>query len=681
MRTLYLSLVILLTLSTDAFTQQPVTLPGDSVLYAMMKKFSIPALGVGVIENGKISSTKVLGELRKGIPAPDNTLFQVASLTKPLVEMTVLRLVSKKLWSLDEPLFHFWTDPDVVNDPRSKLLTTRHVIAHQSGFVNWRWLHSTGRLAFDFAPGTKTQYSGEGLEYLKKALEAKFKMTLVAIVKKYLFQPDGMNDTHFSWDGTFTEERYAVGHDQSGKSIEIRKNKEVSAADLLMTTISDYTVFAQNVLKKEQLSKSVWNDMIRVQGKDQDARFGLGWEVYHNLPHGEYALLHSGSDPGVRTIVVLFPKSARGIVIFTNSDNGMSIIRELISRSFDIGDELINTVSRTTVKVVYPDVEWEINNDVSKQGWNSDSLDNLRRFIIDSTAATGMVVVQSGKILFEYGDIKQTSYLASCRKSVLSMLYGPFVANKTINLSSTLEQLHIDDIGGLLSIEKKATINDLLTARSGVYHPASNEGDATDRAPKRGSIKPGSYWLYNNWDFNVAGYILEQQTGKTIYQLIDSVLAKPLQMQDWNINEQRKTGDLARSKYPAYHMWFSTRDMARIGYLMLREGKWKSEQVIPADWVKKTTSIVTSYNEASTANTAYFHFGYGYLWWIWDVPYENKYFEGAYSATGAFGQFITVLPKLDMVVAFKTRYEDGKQTPTGSYLTLLNRLIHSAHFP
>jgi CubicO group peptidase (beta-lactamase class C family) len=286
-----------------------------------------------------------------------------------------------------------------------------------------------------------------------------------------------------------------------------------------------------------------------------------------------------------------------------------------------------------------------------------------------------MVVVQSGKILFEYGDTKETSYLASCRKSLLSMLYGPFVQNGTINLLTTIEQLSIDDIGGLLPLEKKATIKDLLTARSGVYHAASNEGDASAMAPARGSVKPGSFWLYNNWDFNVAGYILEKKTGKTIYQLIDTILAKPLALQDWNINEQRKTGDTTKSKYLAYHMWFSTRDMARIGYLMLRKGKWKDKQIIPADWVATSTSVVSTYKKAVEEKTAYYHFGYGYLWWVWDEPYNTGFYKAGYTATGAFGQFITVLPKLDIVVAFKTKYEYGRQTPTDLYLKVLDKLI------
>ena len=340
----------------------------------------------------------------------------------------------------------------------------------------------------------------------------------------------------------------------------------------------------------------------------------------------------------------------------------------------------IVTIAQTSKTIpdstnIYPDNAWEKITDPAAYGWNTDKLKQLRNFIIDSTHTTGMLVIQKGKILFEFGDVQELSYLASCRKSVLSMLYGPFVENGTIRLNTTINQLALDDVGGLLPIEKKATIKDLLTARSGVYHPASNEGDASAMAPKRGSVSPRSFWLYNNWDFNIAGYILEQQTGKNIYTLIDSILAKPLQMQDWKKEAQRKTGDTTRSKYLAYHMWFSTRDMARLGYLMLRKGKWKTKQVLPASWVRTTTLPVTTYKEAEQNKTAYFHFGYGYLWWVWDAPYNKGIYEGAYTASGAFGQFITIIPKLDMVIAHKTKYDYERQVPTDIYLKILDKLI------
>lgn len=327
--------------------------------------------------------------------------------------------------------------------------------------------------------------------------------------------------------------------------------------------------------------------------------------------------------------------------------------------------------------VTYPEQDWESVTNVNEYGWDEKKLEALRKFIIDSAQTTGIVVIQHGRVIFNNGNIEELSYLASCRKSVLSMLYGPFVKNGTINLDETIEQLGLDDIGGLLPIEKKATIKHLLTARSGVYHLASNPGDATDRAPKRGTVEPGRFWLYNNWDFNIAGYIIEKETGRSIYRLIDSILAKPLQMQDWKIDAQRKSGDTTRSKYLAYHMWFSTRDMARIGYLMLRNGKWKNQQIIPSDWIKTTTTPVTTLKEAEENKTAYYQFGYGYLWWPWDAPYNKGVYEGAYTASGAFGQFITVLPKLDLVIAHKTNPDSGRQVSMDVYLKILDKLIAS----
>lgn len=320
---------------------QDIKLLSDSILLSWLEVYKVPAVGIGIIQNGKIKATKVLGSLTKDHPAPLNALFQVASLTKPIVEITTLILVNKNQWTLDEPLYHYWIDPDVSSDSTYKKLTTRHVLTHQSGFVNWRWLHPSGKLTFDFQPGTMTQYSGEGLEYLKRALEIKFKKPLEEIVKHNLFISYNMKDTRFFWDKDMDETRYAVPHNKEGVPYEIRKNKEASAADLLITTIADYTRFGTEVLKKKNISDAVWNDMIKIQAPEQKSRFGLGWEIFPELNNSEYALVHSGSDPGVRTIIILLPKTQRGLVIFTNGDQGMQIILKIISNSLNIGDQLI----------------------------------------------------------------------------------------------------------------------------------------------------------------------------------------------------------------------------------------------------------------------------------------------------------------------------------------------------
>ena len=148
---------------------------------------------------------------------------------------------------------------------------------------------------------------------------------------------------------------------------------------------------------------------------------------------------------------------------------------------------------------------------------------------------TALMVIHRGSVIASHGDEAHLSYIASARKSLVSMTYGPAVARGAIDPDVTLQSLGFDDLGGLLPVERTATIRHLLMARSGVYHPAANLGDASDRAPPRGSVRPGSYFLYNNWDFNALGAIYERLTGRTLYQGFEADIAGPIGMQDWNL--------------------------------------------------------------------------------------------------------------------------------------------------
>ncbi|HEU4712463.1 MAG TPA: serine hydrolase domain-containing protein [Pyrinomonadaceae bacterium] len=330
---------------TYAQTAKPVDLSFAQKLPDWMKETNVPAVGVGIIENGRLKYVKVFGALGKdGPPAPPNTIFQVASLTKPIVEILTLKLVSEGKWKLDEPLAQYWVDPDVQNDPRHKKLTTRHVVTHQSGFPNWRWLNESKKLEFLADPGTKVNYSGEGLEYLARALEKKFNQPLEQIAKKHLFQAYGMTQTRFFWDASMDESRFAVAHDKEGKPNDVRKYTTASAADLLMTTVEDYGRFAVNVLAGKGLTRAVFDDMVRPQvayPSGKNIFFGLGWMLMPDLSTGEYALIHTGSDPGVNTVVVLFPKSRRGLIVFTNGDNGTQVWTRILAEAFDVGKEML----------------------------------------------------------------------------------------------------------------------------------------------------------------------------------------------------------------------------------------------------------------------------------------------------------------------------------------------------
>lgn len=317
---------------------------------------------------------------------------------------------------------------------------------------------------------------------------------------------------------------------------------------------------------------------------------------------------------------------------------------------------------------------WEYVED-AETGFDQQEMQNIYQYIVNDMNTTGAMVIRHGKAIAAYGDIEELSYLASCRKSILSILYGKYVKDGTIDLSLTLKDLGIDDIGGLLPIEKKATIDNLITARSGVYHPASNAGDNLADAPERGSQQPGEYFLYNNWDFNAAGAIFEKITGKNIYDELETQLAIPLGFEDWDRSAQQKSGDTTRSINKAYHIWLSTRDMAKIGQLMLQKGVWNSKQIIDQEWIVKIVSEVTPLSEMNPIRYRDGHFGYGYMWWLYKGDALPKGFEGAYAARGAYGQFITVFPELDMVVSHKTKAEYGRSTTENDYQKLLEMIV------
>jgi CubicO group peptidase (beta-lactamase class C family) len=324
--------------------QNTIRLPAEETIKSWMAEHKVPLVGIGIIEGGKIKQVKLLGELDNGTPAPANTFFNVASITKPVVAVLTLTLVSRGQWALDEPLAAWWVDPDVAGDPRHQKLTTRHVLSHQTGFPNWRWQDSTKKLAFAFEPGTGVKYSGEGLEYLRRALERKFKKSLDQLSDSLLFKPLGMKNTRYYWGETTDEALYAGKHDEQGKAYEMEKWSEPNAANLILTTVEDYCKFGVAVMKGVGLSKPVFAQMVTPQSKlssGQNLAFGLGWLLVKDLSNGEYVLLHSGHNPGLHTVVMLLPESGRGIVVLTNGHNGDKVYEKIIAGSLDVGKELL----------------------------------------------------------------------------------------------------------------------------------------------------------------------------------------------------------------------------------------------------------------------------------------------------------------------------------------------------
>ncbi|WP_132979828.1 serine hydrolase [Pigmentiphaga sp. D-2] len=296
---------------------------------------------------------------------------------------------------------------------------------------------------------------------------------------------------------------------------------------------------------------------------------------------------------------------------------------------------------------------WQSFATVEEAGFSKASIDSLEAALYP-LETTSLMIVRHGKIAYRYGNIDDVAYLASARKSILSMLYGKYVEDGTIDLDKTMGDLGIDDNAGLLPIEKTAKIRHVLTATSGVYHPAGSPGGSAN-TPERGSVTPGTQFLYNNWDFNVAGAIFEKLTGRTIFDAFAKELAEPLGMEDFDPSRQRMLGYKTNaSRYLAYHFFLSARDMARLGVLMANKGNWNGRQIVPASWVADSTSLHVPMSQIGGERDC----GYGYLWWLPSESRSAVEWQGSFLANGNYGQFILVLPNIDTVIVHRRSVTD-----------------------
>ena len=300
----------------------------DEQVPTWLKEFNATSASVAYIADDKIAWTTYYGDqVPGGPPANEKTLYNVASLTKPITAEVIVRLASEKKLSLDEPMYAYWTDPDIRNNPWTKLLTPRICLTHQSGFTNWRY-QTKGVLTLQWEPGTKTGYSGEGFDYVARFAEKKTGQTWEALAQHYVFDEIGMRDT------SYTPRDWWAG--RQAKPVESTDRTKWSAADLLRTTVADYAKFLVSVMNNEhvtpdivrqrltmvrnnatpEMEKSVCKDTTGSVHCRASAGFGLSWQVLKI--NDETILDHSGSDPDVKTLAFFLPSRKMGVVIFTN---------------------------------------------------------------------------------------------------------------------------------------------------------------------------------------------------------------------------------------------------------------------------------------------------------------------------------------------------------------------------
>lgn len=263
----------------------------------------------------------------------------------------------------------------------------------------------------------------------------------------------------------------------------------------------------------------------------------------------------------------------------------------------------------------------------------------------------GLLVLRGGRAVASLGDPAWKANIRSIRKSILAALIGIAVEEGHIFLGATLEQLGIDDREGLSPAEKQATVYDLLTARSGIMHPAGYESDWMKAIkPPRHAHPPGTRWTYNNWDFNALGTIYERATGRSIPDAFATLLAARLGMEDFTPEDASHIFS-EESQHPAYPIRLSARDLARFGQLWLQDGAWEGRQLVPAPWVRCSVQPISDAGEDGA---------YGYMWWVCrdGVHYPGVILpRDAFSARGWGGHLLLVVPSLDLVLVHRAQTE------------------------
>ena len=315
----------------------------DKLVPQLLKDGDVPGLSMAVVRDGAVFWHRSWGvkDASTGAPIDDETIFEAASLSKPVFAYAVMKLVDAGVLDLDTPIVHYLPG-DYVRDPRGSQITPRNALSHTTGFPNWR---NGDELKMSTAPGERFSYSGEGIVYLSKAVENVTGKTLNVVMKELVFVPLGMTSSSYTWQDRF-EKRKAMGHDAGGAPEHLKRPPEANAAASLQTTVLDYARFLAAVLDGKGLTKKTWTEMLRPQifldeacmncvsnkpsGRlSKEVAWGLGWGI--QLTADGKSIWHWGDNGDFHAHVVGFRRKRAGLVVFTNGEGGHGIIPDVIA--------------------------------------------------------------------------------------------------------------------------------------------------------------------------------------------------------------------------------------------------------------------------------------------------------------------------------------------------------------
>lgn len=329
----------------------------------LLARERVPGLGLALLREGRVAETAVCGHASAAGPRlTAHTLFEAASLTKPLFAQAALQLAENGCFDLDRPLLSYlppgprpWAEvrpmlyDTLAEDPALGGVTARLALSHSAGFTNWTG--TGGTLRTHYAPGTRYSYAGDGFQLLQDALEAALGEPAARTVRRLVLAPLGMTDSALE-DGELAGRALAQPHDAEGQIKPRETWPRFYAAAGLHTTAADYGRFLAALLNPSavpgHLSRAMTAEMLapRLPVND-DPPWGQGWPAALPRPwpgvwwglgwglqevDGRRAFWHWGDNGGYKAYALGYPDEGVGIVMLSNGRNGNKLWRSLLAR-------------------------------------------------------------------------------------------------------------------------------------------------------------------------------------------------------------------------------------------------------------------------------------------------------------------------------------------------------------
>ncbi|RDK88328.1 serine hydrolase domain-containing protein [Marinirhabdus gelatinilytica] len=319
----------------------------DTKIDSILKSIDMPGLSIAIVNNSELVYHNTFGVINSETKEPVNkkTIFEGASLSKPIFAYFVMKMVEKGILDLDEPLYKYLAHPGIaeVSKEDYRLITARMVLSHRTGFPN----HSKGKkIKLAFKPDTDFMYSGEAFQYLAAVIGklngVGYKSDLNALFQKEVTKPLRMPNTTFVWN-SYIEKHKAFGHDDEGKPTQNNPSyggwsgKSFNAYSSLHSEAKEYAKFLVALLQQQGLKKETLAIMLKEHTRFKDdnplkQQIGqTGWGLGMAQKPTEYGMMHmhTGNNHDFQAYMMVLPEKKFGIVFFTNSNKAIPFIQGL----------------------------------------------------------------------------------------------------------------------------------------------------------------------------------------------------------------------------------------------------------------------------------------------------------------------------------------------------------------